>query len=78
VNVNVNRRVVVMPAVEIGLAHAHLLKEAERGRELTTRNEALNKAKEEAEEGFRAKSEFLAVVSHEIRFDLPLLPPLLM
>jgi signal transduction histidine kinase len=53
------------------LAHAHLLQEAERGRQLTNLNLALTQAKAEAEAGSKAKSQFLAVVSHEIRYAHP-------
>jgi hypothetical protein len=63
-------------AVEIGLAHAHLLQEAERGRQLANLNIALTQAKAEAEAGSKAKSQFLAVVSHEIRYAPALIAPL--
>lgn len=53
---------------EVGLAHAHLLEEAEKGRRLTDQNIALSQAKAAAEAGSRAKSQFLAIVSHEIRY----------
>lgn len=54
-------------SVEIGLAHAHLLEEAERGRKLADANLSLQHAKAAAEAASMAKSQFLAVVSHEIR-----------
>jgi hypothetical protein len=57
----------VLCAVEVGLAHAHLLEEAERGRRLTELNSALTQAKAAAEAASTAKSQFLAIVSHEIR-----------
>jgi signal transduction histidine kinase len=54
-------------AVAIGLEHAYLLCQANKGRKLAWRNLALERAKEKAEQNSQAKSEFLAVVSHEIR-----------
>lgn len=56
-----------MCIVSIGLEHAHLLREAVKGRKLAWHNLALERAREKAEQSSKAKSEFLAVVSHEIR-----------
>lgn len=53
--------------VAIGLEHAHLLRQANKGRKFALRNLALERAREKAEQNSQAKSEFLAVVSHEIR-----------
>ncbi|ELR14948.1 twocomponent hybrid sensor and regulator kinase [Acanthamoeba castellanii str. Neff] len=57
----------VITQVAIGLEHAYLLCQANKGRKLAWRNLALERAKEKAEQNSQAKSEFLAVVSHEIR-----------
>ncbi len=51
----------------IGLAHARLLDEARDNRLLTWKNAALAQAHQAAVDASNAKSEFLALVSHEIR-----------
>ncbi len=51
----------------IGLAHARLLDEARDNRLLTWKNAALEQAHQAAVDASNAKSEFLALVSHEIR-----------
>ena len=56
-----------MRVVEIGLAHALLLQEAARSRQLTSLNQDLTQAKAAAEAASKAKSQFLAVISHELR-----------
>lgn len=54
--------------VGIALAQAQLLEqEREQHSELSVKNTALKQAKGEAEAANRAKSEFLAMMSHEIR-----------
>lgn len=57
----------ILYTVAIGLEHAHLLREANKGRKLAIRNLCLERAKEKAEQSSQAKSDFLATVSHEIR-----------
>jgi signal transduction histidine kinase len=57
-------------AVEIGLSHARTFEEERKSKELAWRNAALEQEKTLAETASQAKSEFLAVMSHEIRYTI--------